>query len=216
MVATKREMLNIMGKEIILDKSKILYDRPFSEQSINEDWEVATGEWWLEKDWLTGRFYGNGGGYIYSKGNFQGDIMIDFFGRTVPPCENDLNFTWHTEGWDFMANDAGKGYIAGIQGWYAGKTGIEKYPECNIQATTGLLDFVAGETYHIQAGTIQNMCFIFINGRLAVELKDPMPFDMAMYGKVGIGTYCSYIQVKSFKVYGLFSEDTDLKYTPNF
>ncbi|MEA4889142.1 MAG: hypothetical protein VB070_06735 [Clostridiaceae bacterium] len=209
-------MLDIMGKRILANQSQILYDRPFSRESLNEDWAVADGEWWIEDGWLTGRIYENRGGFIYTKNNYAGDIMLDFYGRTVPPCNNDLNFTWHSQGWDKCQNDAGIGYIAGLNGWWTGKTGIEKYPECKIQATTSIQKFEAGRSYHIQAGSVQGQCFIFVDGRLAIELKDPSPIDSVEYGKVGFGTYCSYIQVRDFKLFRPATEDVSLEYTAHF
>lgn len=47
-------------------------------------------------------------------------------------------------------------------------------------------------------------------------MKDPDPFDSNIYAKVGIGTYCSYIQIKEFKVYGLHSEDAFMNYEARF
>ncbi len=209
-------MLDIMGKRILADQSQILYDRPFSRESMNEDWAVAAGEWWIEDGWLTGRIYENSGGFIYTRNNYAGDIILDFYGRTVPPCNNDMNFTWHAQGWDKNKNDAGIGYIAGINGWWAGKTGIEKYPECEIQATTSIQEYEAGRSYHIQAGSIQGQCFIFVDGRLVIEMKDPCPIDSVKYGKVGFGTYCSYIQVRDLKLFRPAAEDVSLEYTANF
>lgn len=207
-------MFNIMGKKILLDKSEILYNRPFSDDSIKEDWDIATGEWRVENGWLAGKNIINGGGIIYSKNTYPGDIMLDFYGRTVPPCNHDLNFTWCSEGWDYSKNDAGISYIAGIEGWWTSKTGIEKYPECNLQAMTSLLDFKPGRIYHIQAGILQNYCFIFVDGKLAVEMRDSNPIDSKKFGKIGFGTYCSSIQIRDFKLYGLVSEDAHMEYTP--
>ena len=209
-------MLQVMGKKIILEKSKLLYDKPFTQENLKADWEVATGEWWLEKEWLTGKIRENAGGYIYHKGDFSGNIMMDFYGKTVLPCGNDLIFVWHTEGWNFSVNDAGRGYIGALGGWWEGKSGIEKYPECKIQATTSAFKFEAGKEYHIQAGSVDGQCFIFVDGVLVIEMKDPEPFNSNICKKVGFGTYCSYIQIKDFKVYGLIAEDVSLKYEANF
>ncbi len=44
--------------------------------------------------------------------------------------ENDLNFTWNTMGWDKEKNDAGIGYIGGIQGWWEGKVGYLRNIPC--------------------------------------------------------------------------------------
>lgn len=212
----EKQVMDIMGKKILLDKSELLYDKPFSAGNLNEDWDIATGEWWVDDGWLTGRIRENGGGLIYSRNNYTSDILLDFSGRMVPPCTNDLNFIWHAQGWDFKNNDSGIGYIAGIKGWWTGKTGIERYPECNLQATTSILDFEPGRTYHIQAGIVQGISFIFVNSNLVIELKDPDPIDSEKYGKVGFGAFCSYIQVRDLKIYQLATEDVCMQYTSQF
>lgn len=208
--------MDIMGKRVLPDKSRLLYDKPFSIESLEEDWDIASGEWWIDDGWLTGRIRENAGGLIYSRNNYAGDIMLDFSGRMVSPCKNDLNFTWCAQGWDFKNNDAGIGYIAGIKGWWTGKTGIERYPECNLRATTSMLDFEPDKTYHIQAGIVQGISFISVNGKLVIELKDPNPIDSKKYGKVGFGAYCSYIQVRDLKIYQLAAENIDMQYIPQF
>ena len=209
-------MLNIIGKKILLNKSEVLFDKPFSMQSLKEDWDIASGEWWIDNGWLNGRIRENKGGMIYSRNNYTGDIMLDFYGRIMPPCTNDLNVTWHAQGWDFKNDDAGIGYITGIMGWWSGKTGIEKYPSCNIQAATSLLNFKSGRIYHIQAGIIQGQSFLFVNNKLIIELKDPNPINSEFYGKVGFGTFCSFIQIRDFKLYCPTAEDVYLQYVPQF
>ncbi len=107
--------MRIMEKIIKLDSSEILFSEDFGKNGLM-NWEPASGSWTVEDGWLTGFIRENAGGMIYSKKNFPEDIMMDFIGRTVPPCGNDLNFTWNTMGWDKEKNDAGIGYIGGIQG----------------------------------------------------------------------------------------------------
>ena len=70
-------MFNVMGRKIILEKSQIIYDIPFSDKSLKSNWKISLGDWWIEKEWLTSKVRENGGGLIYSKNNFPGDIMLD-------------------------------------------------------------------------------------------------------------------------------------------
>ena len=209
-------MQSVMNRKIIVNKSKILYDREFTEESLKEDWDVTGGEWWVEKGVLNGRFRGNGGGILYSKKNYAGNVMLDFYGRTVAPCNNDLNFTWCSEGWDYGKNDAGISYIAGLQGWWEGKAGIERYPDFKVQAKTSILDFTPGEFYHIQAGIMEGVCFIFVNGNLVIEMTDPNPIDSNKYGKVGLGTYCSFNQYKNLRILSPAFEKVKFEYSPQF
>lgn len=209
-------MITVDCNKLLLEKSKILYDKPFSEDSLHSDWEITGGEWWVEDGVLNGRFRGNGGGLIYSKENYPGDIMLDFYGRTVAPCNNDLNFTWCAAGWDYERNDADISYIAGLQGWWEGKAGIERYPQCALSSKTEIFQYTPGEFYHIQAGIVKGVSFIFVNGKLVIDLRDPDPIDSKKYGKIGFGTYCSFNQYKNFKLYRLASEKASFTYTPNF
>ena len=209
-------MVTVNNNILLLEKSKILYDRPFSQQSLHEDWEATGGEWWVENGVLSGKYRENAGGLIYSKQSYPGNIMLDFYGRTVAPCNNDLNFTWCSAGWNYANNDAGISYIAGLQGWWESKAGIERYPECTIAAKTANFSYTPGEYYHIQAGIVEGVSFIFVNGKLIIDLCDPNPIDSTKYGKIGLGTYCSFNQYRDFKLYQLAFEKAEFSYTPNF
>lgn len=208
--------LRIMEKEIDVDGSKVLYNKPFTPQSLEENWEAASGEWWLDGEWLTGKNPGNFGGMIYSRQGYPGNILMDFEGMTVPPCANDLNFTWNSQGWDREKKDAGISYIAGLEGWWEGKAGIERYPDCMVRAATPLFKFTPGQIYHIQAGSIEGHCFIFVDGKLVVEMFDPQPLDSAIYSKVGFGTYASYIKVRNLTIRQIKWMRTEMSYTPEF
>lgn len=211
------QKLRLMGKEIDLDKSPVLYDRPFTAATLAEDWEISGGEWQVgDEHWLTGLFRGNGGGILYSRGHYPGNVLLEFDGCTVPPCSNDLNFTWCSAGWNQAANDAGISYIAGLQGWWDGKAGIEHYPECRCSAQTPLLAFTPGQIYRIQAGSIDGHCFIFVDGRLVIELQDPDPIDSSLYNRVGIGTYASHIRVRNFQLRQITWQKIRTSYSPTF
>jgi hypothetical protein len=90
---------------------------------------------------------------------------MDFYAKMIPPCENDLNFVFRSEGYNYDKNDAGKGYICGLNGWWEKKAGIEKYPECLLSAQTSLFKAESGVEYHIQTGCVGRHCFIFVDGQ---------------------------------------------------
>ncbi|WP_195543227.1 LamG domain-containing protein [Massiliimalia timonensis] len=211
-------MLKVMEKEIDLAASPILLEDDFSNPFLSENWDLehSTGEWWVEDGWLTGRHRGNSGGLLYSKKGYPGNVLLDFEARTVPPCDNDLNFTWCSEGWDYHANDAGIGYIAGLNGWWEKKAGIEHYPECKMRSTTTLFTLVPGQTYHIQAGSIDGLCFIFVDGKLVIEASDPDPIDSNRFNRVGFGTYASFIQYRNFKLRQISWKPVVMEYTVEF
>ena len=195
---------NIMEKKLILEKSQLLYSADFTTQQLESDFDITGGDWHVDaKGWLCGSMKVSGGGLIYTKKHYCGDILMDFYGRTVPPCDRDLNFSFCAKGWDFENNTADISYVAGLNGWWTGKTGLEKYPDLDLLATTSLHRFKAGQIYHIQAGRVGEFCFIFIDGVLAIELKDQNPIDN--YGKVGFGVYASTAQFRDFKLYKPYS-----------
>ena len=181
----------------------------------DDRWEVTGGEWRAENGVLTGCYRGNGGGLIYSRAPFPGDIILEFTGRMVPPCDNDLNFTFRADGWDYARNDASIGYIGGLNGWWTRQAGLEKYPGCRLQALSGF-KAESGRSYRIQTGIVKNTCFLAVDGELVVTLSDPNPIEGERCARVGLGTYCSRIEFSAFRVYRAQIHAAHRFYTPNF
>jgi hypothetical protein len=205
-------VLQVMSKRVFLEENRILYGAPFTAESFSADFEPASGDWHVENGWITGYISKNAGGLLYSRASFPGDIVLSFDAKTVPPCDNDINFTWKTEGWDKNSDDVGKGYIGGLGGWWVNKAGIEKYPGCVPYAATALSPVRAGETYHIEAGSVGDACFIFVDGKLAVEMLDPDYKTLDACGKFGFGTYASRVSFTNLKVYSPRSEPLHMAY----
>ena len=206
----------ILGKEIILEDSPILLRLSLDSAPDLDHFEVTGGEWKIVDGALQGCYRENGGGMLYSKLDVPGDILMDFDGELVPPCANDLNFVFKTDGWDAAKQDAGSGYIGGLNGWWEGKAGIEKYPACSPSAQTALFSAVSGVRYHIQTGCIEGHCFLFVDGKLIVELSDPHYHDFAQFGRFGFGTYCSKARYSNLTVYRPLWKKRALSYTPMF
>jgi hypothetical protein len=208
-------MLHIIRKQIDLARSTLLYDTPVSPESLAADWQVYSGEWTVDSGWLTGKNPGNFPGMIVSRAGFPGNVIVDFEARTVPPCTHDINFMWNGS-WDEAKNERGVAYVAGLQGWWAGKIGFEKSPEYKLNAATPLFDFEPGRIYHIQGGSIEGHCFVFIDGRLVLEVTDPDPIDGQRFARVGFEAYCSHIQIRNIKVWRPAWAAVDMRYTPEF
>ena len=208
-------MIELLHKTIYPEKSKELLHLSFTDRADLDQLELASGEWTIEDRALVGRFRGNGGGICYTKKNFPGDILIDFYGTMLSPCCNDLNFVLKTEGWDYEKNDAAQGFIGGLNGWYAQKAGFEKYPECKTQA---LVKFLARSDveYHIQAGYCADTLFLAVDGELLLEVRDPDPTEFADLGRVGLGTYCSQIRFRDLRIFRPFWQECRQHYTAEF
>lgn len=195
-----KNMIYIAGFEIDDNASEILYDKPFTDETLASDWEITGGEWSVSNGELTGLFRGNGGGLVYTNSSYEGDILVEFRGHTIPPCANDLNFSWRTDGWDYKKNDAARGYIGGLGGWWSNKTGIERYPDCLPRSLTPLFPLEAGRDYFIQFGSIGGISFIFADGKLIIEMADEGWKALEHCGRVGLGTYCSHVSFRDFKI----------------
>ena len=116
-------MFYVFDNAVYPEKSEVLFHDDFRGK-VGDNWEVAGGGWTIKDGVLLGCIRENRGGLIYSHGQYPGDIMLDFYGTLVSPCNNDLNFTFRAEGWDRFEKDAGISYIGGLGGWWTGRTGI--------------------------------------------------------------------------------------------
>jgi hypothetical protein len=204
-------MLRVKKIDIILEKSKLLYSAKFTKEQLDNDFDISNGSWCIEGDYLVGFMKEDGGGLIYSKKSYLGDVLIDFYAKTLPPYDNDINFTFCSKVWNNEINNPSDGYIGGLQGWWLGKTVIEKCPyECNVEALTGMHHFEPNKEYHIQSGRVGTRLFLFIDGVLAVELTDNNPIEK--YGKVGLGVYASKVAFRDFKVYKPYVQKFEISY----
>lgn len=205
-------MLRIVGSDIIEEKSELLYKADFScQESLEKDFEISGGEWKAKDGILVGFMEEDGGGLIYSYKSYPGDIMLDFYGKILPPYDNDLNFTFCANGWDYATGQPFDGYVGGLQGWWIGKCGIEKYPlNTELQAFSKMYDFDVNKEYHIQTGRVGKRLFLFVDGKLIVETVDICP--LLQYGRVGLGVYASKIQFRDFKVYRPYAQEFNTSY----
>lgn len=190
----------------------LLEDNFDGTEPIENKWEIGGGEWVKSNGLLRGEIRENRGGLIYSRQNISGDLIMDFTGKLIPPCDNDLNFTFRASGWNHEKNNAGKGYIGGLNGWWTSLTGLEKYPGCNLMALSGFCA-VPGKEYHIQTGIVGSHCFLFVDGNLITLMSDPSPITDENCGKIGFGVYCSKAEYKNIKVFRPIVHRVERQYT---
>ena len=202
----------------LIEYGDLLFHDDFSENNLAERWEITGGEWTSGDGYCTGLYRENAGGLIYTRERFPDakDIVLDFYGTIISPCSNDMNFSFRTSGWNYDVNDADIGYICGINGWYLNRTGIERYPECKLFGWTEAFKAEADREYHIQAGIVDGKCFIAIDGVMITTLSDPNPIDRTDCDRVGLGTFCSHIRFRDFKVYRPKVTPVELSYTAEF
>lgn len=207
--------LLIMHKRILFDRCPVLYEGPITPERFKSDWDVRNAEWTCKEGALLGRNPKPAAGVVMSKREFPGNVLMDFYGQTVLPSTHDIDVMWNL-GWDELKNDRGPAYVVGVQGWWSGKVGIEKSPEYKLVAAAPCPWFKPGQEYHVQAGSIDGHCFVFVDGRLQIELVDPNPIDSARNNRVGFEAYQCMIKISRLTVRQIVWEKNTETYRPEF
>jgi len=206
----------LMKKQILLESSEVLYERSgFTQEEFNDQWTIHHSEWKVEDGWLVGANNGNWPGMAILKQDFPGNVRVKFEAQTVFPPSHDIKVMGNGE-WLSDIDQRGIAYVAGLEGWWTGKVGIEKSPDYKFMVGTPLLEFEPGKLYKIQAGSIDGHCFILANGQLLLEAMDPDPIDNQKYTKIGLEAYCSKIKVKNIVISQIHWEAVEMKYEPEF
>jgi hypothetical protein len=208
-------MIRLMKHLVDPEKCTVLYDRPFTAASLEEDFEVKGGKWYVEDGWLVGENRENSAAMVMSKGEYFGNVLIEFHAETVLPATRDINLTFHGS-WDEEKNIRDVAYVFGLEGWYQGFVGFEKSPEYKFVVNTALLDFVPGKRYHIVIGNIENCLFVAVDGKVALEVRDPDPIDFDKYGRVGFEAFCTRVRYTDVKIKRCEYIDDFSLYTPEF
>ncbi|MCX6229034.1 MAG: hypothetical protein NTV75_07680 [Bacteroidia bacterium] len=208
-------ILLLMKKKVYLDSSKVLFNKGVTKENFAQEWDVHHSEWKVDGEWLVGENKGNWPGMAVLKQDFPGNVLVEFEAQTILPSSHDINVMWNGE-WLKDTDQRGLAYVAGLQGWWTGKVGIEKSDKYKFMVGTPLLDFVPGKIYKIQAGSIDGHCFIFADGKLLLEAMDPDPIDNQKYTKVGFEAYCSKIQVRNIVIRQIHWEPVTMEYKPDF
>ena len=76
--------------QLFPEEMEVLYDRPFSAEMLSEDFEIKGGSWYVdEAGWLIGENRRNSAAMVISKGEYFGDVLIEFDAATVLPATRD-------------------------------------------------------------------------------------------------------------------------------
>jgi len=208
---TCMDVLRLMKKEIDLSASRVVYNEPITEENLQKEWIQHHSQWYVKDGWLEGINKGNWPGMVILKKDFPGNVLVEFDAQTVLPSTHDINVMWNGE-WIDSTDQRGTAYVAGLQGWWTGKVGIEKSPEYKFMVGTPLFPFVPGKIYKIQAGSIDGHCFIFADGKLLLEAMDPDPIDNTRFTKVGFEAYASHIRIRNIKIRQIVWRPVEMRY----
>jgi len=213
---TNKEMtIELMKKRILLDSSKVLYASSLTQEDFSKEWTVHHSKWEVKNGWLEGENPGNWPGMAILKQDFPGNVLVEFEAQTILPSSHDINVMWNGE-WLAETDQRGIAYVAGLQGWWTGKVGIEKSNDYKFMVGTPLFNFEPGKIYKIQAGSIDGHCFILADGKLLLEAMDPDPINTQKYTKVGFEAYCSKIRIRKIVIRQIHWEPIKMEYKPDF
>ena len=203
--------IKLLGKLIDLDECPILMDYT-PDDDWQKVWQVMDGEWEQKDGWLIGTERGNCGGILLSRESFDCDVVFSYTAKTVLPATRDVNSLF-CAGWDDAANELKTSYITGINGWYEGKSGVERHPEDQIKAMTAAYKYEPGSEIRVVCGSENGHAFMFIDGELITELVDP---NGLKGGRVGFSPFCTRLAVKDIQVRKLVSRAREHDYAPEF
>ncbi len=207
--------ISLVGKKIIWDKCKILYDKKIDE-NWQEDWTVMAGEWSQKDGALIGKEYGNKGGILFSKECFDKDVMISFTGSTILPATRDVNAVFCAK-WDEDKDDLGDSYVCGLNGWYDNKAGLERNKKgggLTFRSLTNSFKYVPGTQVRLTCGAINGHLFMVVDGQLVSEYLD---MDKPLTsGHVGISPYCTMLKIKDIEIREIYYEKQNQFYIPEF
>lgn len=203
--------LHLLKKKILVDKSEVLLDYQ-PDENWQEHFMVMDGTWELKDGWLVGTQPRNRGGILFSRQWFDEDVMFSFTAASVLPATRDVNAVFCAE-WNHEINRMGNAYVCGLNGWYEGKSGIERNRYNNLYATTSLYHYEPGSEVHMRVGAIDGHCFMFVDDVLVSELVDPNPLHG---GHVGFTPFCTRMKVRDLKIQRIAWEEFKQHYDPEF
>ena len=203
--------MHLLGKLVRIEDCPLLlkYEPGEDWQSV---WQVMAGEWRCEDGWLIGAERGNKGGILFSRESYDCDIVFSFTAKTVLPATRDVNAVFSAH-WDEDIDNLGNAYVVGLNGWYEGKSGIERSPEIGLRSLTGAYSYTPGSEVRITTGIIKGHSFLYADGVLVSELIDPHYIEG---GHVGFSPYSTMLAIKDIEVRRAVYEDFPQSYEPEF
>lgn len=191
----------LCGRKIDPEKSKLLL-RYEPGPDWQDYWTPMSGHWECKDGYLIGTEPGNKGGILFSKETYEKDILFSFTMASVLPATRDLNAIW-CACWDEDRDYIGESYVCGLNGWYEGKSGIERLRTSRIKGLTGAYQYKPGTEVRMTCGIVDGRNFLLVDDELICELIDPDPIKG---GHVGFSAYCTKLKIKDIEIREVYYE----------
>ncbi len=194
------DSINLISRVLHVDKSEIVYDFKTFDAA---DWPHVRNQpgWEITPEAIIGKIPVDAPfrhGQIFYKTPIAGDIIMEFDAELVPPSNHDLVWCWSTVFADDPLQDYG--YVGCLGGWWGNYAGVEKAPTNMPKAISPACDIVPGKSYHIVSGTIGNLIFIAVDGRMVTYMGDPEVPSQDTPGYFGFGLYQSHAIYRNLKI----------------
>jgi hypothetical protein len=185
-----------------LEPERLLYRGPGLDRRLASEWDVESGEWRTSQDGVTGTIREERAAVLWHRGSFPRDISLTFRGRAVGERGLDINCYWNGNG-RIYSGPQPRCTIAVVGGWWAGKCGLEKFPEGTLTAATDFFPVERGRWHEITAGRLLDWSFLFVDGVKILELHDPDPIDPERYPRIALSTWNSSVEFADLCVHAL-------------
>ena len=201
----------LLGKEIVIGDCETVF-RCAPGDDWQEHFKVMRGKWEKVGDRLIGEFRENRGGILFTRKSYPDGYMMRCRMGTVLPATRDVNciFCGH---WVEGKDKLGPAYVCGLNGWYDGKSGIERNDNEMMRALTNSYVYTPGSEVEMCVGAIGGHTFMVVDDELVTEYLDPDPLTD---GHFGFSPYCTKLFVRDIEIMKISYIEKHQYYDPEF
>lgn len=181
-----------------------LASEPFAGKTLSDEWIAEEGNWQTARGRGedTDGVIGEPGtkypdSFLWTKHSFSGDIAVEFDAECLSEPANDINFVICGKSPNYPPPEA-KLYLFGVGGWGNTRSGVERAPDYKWKMLTGLLTIQPRRTYHILAGRLKGVFYLFVDGALIVQARDPDPLPAE--GQFAFHVYKSRVRFSRLEI----------------
>ena len=190
----------LAGSRLPVEQAETVSRARITGTGLPSPWRVESGEWRIHDGALCGSVEGERPAVLWCDTQVAGDHGVIFRATAIPPRHNDLNCFWEGSG-TITGDDPDRTRctIGGVGGWWDGLTGIERFPEGGLRSTGRTVPIQSGRSYEICGGRRGDTDFLFVDGRLALQLDDPQPRRRPR-SRVALATWNSHVHFTDVRV----------------
>ena len=190
-------------RQRLLSGTKLVSEQ-FEGKILGEEWIAEEGKWQTARGagQDTDGVIGEPGAkypdsFLWTKRSFSGDMAVEFDAECLSEPANDINFVICGKSPNYPPPEA-KLYLFGVGGWGNTRSGVERAPDYKWKMLTGLFTIQPRRTYHILAGRLKGVFYLFVDGALIVQARDPDPLPAE--GQFAFHVYKSRVRFSRLEI----------------